>query len=106
VYEFLDYKTRDVMTREPVTVAPDAPLREAEGIFDQHNFNALPVVAPGGEVVGLLSKLDIPCTFRFTEDHMIPPHEEITQDPVSSVMSRDLHCVCPRTRSPRKLGTA
>ena len=103
VYEFLGYQTHDVMTREPLTIAPDAPLREAEEIFEQHNFNALPVVALGGEVIGLLSKLDILRAFRFTEDHMIPPYEEIAQHPVSSVMSRDLHCVCPRTPLTRVL---
>ena len=103
MYEFLDYQTQDVMTREPMTIAPDASLREAEEIFEQHDFNALPVVAPGGEVVGLLSKLDILRAFRFTDDHMFPPYEEITQHPVSSVMSRDLHRVCPRTPLTRVL---
>ncbi len=29
MYEFLDYQTQDVMTREPVTIAPGARLREA-----------------------------------------------------------------------------
>jgi CBS domain-containing protein len=65
VYEFLDYKTQDARTGEPLTIAPDAPLREAGEIFEQHNFNALPVGAPGGKVIGLLSKLDILPTFCF-----------------------------------------
>ena len=67
MYEFLDYETQDVMTREPVTIAPDASLREAEKIFERHDFNALPVLGPGGEVVGLLSKLDVLRAFRFTD---------------------------------------
>ena len=40
VYEFLEYQTQDVMTREPMTIAPDASLRAAEEIFEQHDSTA------------------------------------------------------------------
>lgn len=46
---------RDIMSTEVKTVGPDTPLREAAGILVQHNLEALPVVAEGGEVVGLIS---------------------------------------------------
>jgi len=46
---------RDIMSTEVKSVRPDTPLREAAGILVQHHLEALPVVAEGGEVVGLIS---------------------------------------------------
>ena len=103
MYEFLDYHAEDVMTRDPITVAPGTTLAEAERIFERHGFNALPVVGPRHRLQGWLTQLDLLRGFRFTEEHVFPPYAEIMQQPVSSVMSRDLRTVTPRTPLTRVL---
>jgi CBS domain-containing protein len=96
VYEFLDYRVEDVMTREPVQVRPERTLREVEEIFELHDFNGLPVVDGEGRLVGWVTKLDLLKAFRFDEEHMFPPYEEIMKHPVSSVMSREVQAMTPR----------
>ena len=103
MYDFLDYRAEDVMTREPITVAPETTLAEAERIFEKHDFNGLPVAGSRGELQGWLTKLDVLRAFRFTEEHVFPPYAEIMKQPVSSVMSRDLRTVTPRAPLTRVL---
>jgi CBS domain-containing protein len=105
MYEFLDYRVCDAMTRDPVTIAPEASLAEAEALLEQHDFNALPVVGPGRELVGIVTKLDLLRAFRFTDQHMFPPYEEIMARPVREVMVTDLTTVTPRTPLTRVLET-
>lgn len=96
MYEFLDYLVCDVMQVDPVTVGPDASLADVEAIFAERDFNALPVVERSGEMVGLVTKLDVLKAFRFTEEHMFPPYADIMAQPVSRVMARDVATVTPR----------
>lgn len=88
MYEFLGYTVADVMTRSPVTIAPGRPLVEAAALFDQHDFNALPVVDEAGRLEGLLTKLDFLRAFVFTRESMIPRYHEILARPVASAMTR------------------
>jgi len=103
MYEFLDYRVCDAMTRDPVTVTPDRSLAETEALLEKHAFNALPVVGPGGELRGVVTKLDLLKAFRFTDDHMFPPYEEIMARPVREVMVTDVSTVTPRTPLTRVL---
>jgi CBS domain-containing protein len=103
MYEFLDYQTRDVMTADPVTIGPDASLAELEDLFDKNGFNGVPVLSNAGELLGVVTKLDLLKAFRFTDEHMFPPYAEIMARSVASVMSRDLRSVCPRTPLTRVL---
>jgi len=105
MYEFLDYRACDAMTRDPVTVAPEASLAEAEALLEQHDFNALPVVGAARELLGIVTKLDLLRAFRFTDQHMFPPYEEIMARPVREVMITDLSTVTPRTPLTRVLET-
>ena len=45
MYEFLQYQIRDVMTVDPIAISPKAKLREAEELFETHDFNGAPEVA-------------------------------------------------------------
>jgi CBS domain-containing protein len=103
MYEFLDYRVCDAMTRDPVTIGPDASLAEAEALLEQHDFNALPVVGPAREPLGIVTKLDLLRAFRFTDRHMFPPYEQIMARPVREVMVTDLTTVTPRTPLTRVL---
>lgn len=48
----------DVMTRDVVTIAPDATLRMAARLMAKHGVSALPVVK-GGVAVGVVSETDL-----------------------------------------------
>jgi CBS domain-containing protein len=47
-----------VMTRDPMTVAPDTPLCEAAGILREQKLGCLPVVEKG-RLVGILTVTDL-----------------------------------------------
>lgn len=51
-------KARDLMTEDPVTVAPDAPVAEAARVIASKKHNRLPVVEHG-RLVGVVSRLDV-----------------------------------------------
>ena len=102
MYEFLDYRVEDVMSR-PVTVASDATLAEVERILEERGFNALPVVDAKGRLVGVVTTMDLLKAFTFPEDTILPPYHEIMKRPVASVMSRDPQTVCARTPLTRVL---
>ena len=105
MYEFLDYRVCDAMTRDPVQIAPEASLAEAEALFEKHGFNALPVVGAGGALLGVVTQLDLLRAFRFTDDHMFPPYEQVMATPVGEVMTSDAATVTPRTPLTRVLET-
>lgn len=52
-------KVGDVMTREVVTISPDAPFKHIEQLMHEHGISALPVVDPEGGVVGVVSEADL-----------------------------------------------
>jgi len=103
MYEFLDYRVADVMTKSPVTVTPDTPIAKAEELLERHGWNALPVVEGGSRLVGVVTSLDLLKAFRFTEDRLFPPYEEIMGRPVREVMTEKLTTVSPRTPLTRAL---
>ena len=103
MYEFLEFRTLDVMTREVHTVTPDTKLGRVEEIFDEHEWNGLPVVDEDGKLVGLVTALDLLAAFEFHEDYTFPPYEAIMDRPVWTVMSRDIGTVRPRTPLTRVL---
>ena len=43
MYEFLDYRVEDVMSR-PVMLQPEDAIGKAQALLEEHGFNALPVV--------------------------------------------------------------
>lgn len=49
----------DVMTRPVYTVEPSTTMRAASAILVDHGFSALPVVGPGGLLVGIVSGSDL-----------------------------------------------
>jgi CBS domain-containing protein len=103
LYEFLSYRVSDVMTRRPEVIGPSTTLAEAEGIFASHNFNGLPVVDARGNLLGMLTKLDLLRAFVFTPRRMVPPYEEIMARDVETVMTRQAHTVSPETPLTRVL---
>lgn len=54
----LELPIREIMTTSVVTVVPNTGIREIQNIFADNNFHHLPVVEPGGILVGIISRDD------------------------------------------------
>jgi CBS domain-containing protein len=77
-------RAREVMTRDVVTVRPDASVRQAARVMDDLNVGALPV-CDGRRLVGIVTDRDI--TVRATADGMQPD-----ATPVHVVMTDNVCC--------------
>ena len=49
----------DIMSPDPVTVAPDTSLAKVAELFQRHRFTTLPVVATDGEYAGVIHQIDL-----------------------------------------------
>jgi acetoin utilization protein AcuB len=62
-----------LMTREPITVAPDATIAEAARLMLQHKIGGLPVVEPvGNKLVGIITESDIFRIFAQEAETSVP----------------------------------
>lgn len=52
-------KVKDVMTREPVTIDPEAPLGTAMDVMRRKRIRHLPVVDDAGRLVGIITDRDL-----------------------------------------------
>jgi len=95
MYEFLEYRVKDVMTTDITTIKPETRLGEAEKIFEEHDFNSLPVISKKGKLVGWFTKLDLLSAFCYDDEHMFPPYADIMKEPVSRFMNREIRTVTP-----------
>jgi CBS domain-containing protein len=50
---------QECMTREPVTIAPDAPVLDAAQRMLDHKIGGLQVVAEDGHIVGVITESDL-----------------------------------------------
>jgi CBS domain-containing protein len=89
----------ELMTTPAVTVAPDASLKHAVRLLDEHEITAMPVVDAKGHLVGVLSEADV-LRDRLPSDHCV--HErlvEITAPPINLLVT-DVMTHLPVTVSP------
>lgn len=49
----------DVMSRDPIVVGPQTPLKEAIKILAEQRISGLPVVDESGKLVGVISETDL-----------------------------------------------
>ena len=47
------------MSRDPITISPDKPLKEAAQLMHEREVRRLPVVDAQGQVIGILTRGDI-----------------------------------------------
>jgi CBS domain-containing protein len=52
-------RVRDVMTRDPFTLLPNATIGQAARLLIEHQIGAAPVVDSNGRLVGILSYVDV-----------------------------------------------
>ena len=52
------------MIVEPVTLPPDAPVRDALAVMERYHISGVPITEDGGRLVGILTNRDL----RFIDD--------------------------------------
>jgi CBS domain-containing protein len=82
---------KDIMTREVVTVNPEATLRETIGILRAENVNGAPVVQ-AGQVIGVVSASDI---LDFEVQTPTVPLERQDSEPWSGFEDEVVHTSAP-----------
>ena len=104
---------RDIMSREVVTVGPDATVREMAQTMVERRIRCLPVVDGEGRVLGVVDEEDLvhqdarvhfPTFIHFLESYIMLPtslkrfEKELRQAVgarAAEVMERDFHTVSP-----------
>ncbi|MBH5322415.1 IMP dehydrogenase [Aurantiacibacter sediminis] len=69
------------MVVNPITITPDATLGDAQALMDQHNISGIPVTAPDGKLVGILTNRDV----RFADNPRQPVKELMTSENLATV---------------------
>jgi CBS domain-containing protein len=59
LHKALGQTVGEVMSRNPITISPEKPLKEAAQIMHERNIHRLPVIDPQGQVIGLITTGDI-----------------------------------------------
>jgi CBS domain-containing protein len=82
----------DVMSRDPIVVRPETPLKEAIQILAERRISGLPVVDDAGKLVGIISETDL----MWQETGVTPPAYIMFLDSViylknPAAYERDLH---------------
>lgn len=52
-------RAKDIMHHRVRTVRPETRLRELLRMFDEHGITGAPVVGPGGDLIGMVSRSDL-----------------------------------------------
>jgi CBS domain-containing protein len=55
----MPWQVDDVMTRKVITVAADTPVGQVASLLDREGISAVPVTAPTGGVLGVVSQADL-----------------------------------------------
>ena len=82
-------KVRDVMTRDPVVVSADAPVREAAALLRKYRIGGLPVM-DGGRLAGMITEGDILRLLKtpgISEDLWLPSPLEIIEVPIREAIN-------------------
>ncbi len=82
------------MTPTVITVERQTIIGQLGALFEQHDFNAFPVIEDG-KVRGLVSKLDFLRTFAFTSSQMVPHYDDLMSRRVEDVMTEAIVHVDP-----------
>src|SRR6187549_2984382 len=82
----------DAMTRSVITVTPHTTLREAAAVLSEHHITSLPVVAPDGQLVGVVGEADIVRESLVRDDRTLivhlPTEDGVSVEQVEQVMTR------------------
>jgi CBS domain-containing protein len=102
MYRFLECTAGQYMTRAVITVTRQVTLRGLKALFDEHDFNAFPVVE-NGNMRGIVTKFDFLRAFAFTTRQMVPHYDDLMERPVGEMMTERVFSVEPTTPLTRVL---
>jgi CBS domain-containing protein len=102
MYEFLQERVQDNMTRKVRSIAPERTVAELYRLFAADDFDAYPVVR-NDILVGMVSKLDALNVFALARDRILPRYEEGMATPVGDIMTSDVIAVDGETNLQRVL---
>ena len=94
MYGFLGCAVEQYMTRTVVAVNRQMTMRELAALFEQHDFNAFPVVEDD-KILGIVSKFDFLQLFAFSSSRMVPHYDELMSQRVADVMTEAVVHVDP-----------
>ncbi len=94
MYGFLQCTVEQYMTPTVVTVNRQMTMGELGALFEQHDFNAFPVVEDD-KILGIVSKFDFLRVFAFTSSQMVPHYDELMSRRVTDVMTEAVVHVDP-----------
>jgi len=80
---------KDVMTRDPIVVSANAPVREAAGLLRKHKVGGLPVM-DGEKLVGIITEGDILRLMEtpgISDDLWLPSPLEIIEVPIREAIN-------------------
>ena len=80
-------QVKDIMSGQPIAIAPAEPVAAAARLLAQHNIGALPVCS-GGQLRGMVTDRDIVL-------RCVAPEADPKSVPVKEIMSRRLAAVAP-----------
>lgn len=78
-------KVKDVMTRNPITLPPDAPVLKAKEIMAEKFIAGIPVVDGENRIIGIIT----------TSDVLSVEPEKMAETKVGEVMTKNPMCVLP-----------
>ncbi len=104
-------KTSEIMSREVVSIGPDAPIREAIRLMLEHRISGVPVVDGAGKLVGIMTEGDLLRRFETGTERRLRPWLEFFLGPrrlaedyvkthgrrVGEIMSRAVVSIGPDT---------
>jgi len=102
MYEFLACRVYDYLATPVQTLSSQSTIADALKLFEQFDFNMLPVV-DGGKLLGVVTKFDVLAKFAFTPKQVVPSYDELVSHPVSEIVTKTLCSVDPETPLTRVL---
>ena len=94
MYGFLACTAGQFMTPTVITVERQTTIGQLGALFEQHDFNAFPVMEDG-KVLGLVTKFDFLRTFAFTSSQMVPHYDDLMSHRVADLMTEAIVHVDP-----------
>ena len=94
MYGFLACTASQFMTPTVITVERQTTIGQLGALFEQHDFNAFPVVEDG-KVLELVTKFDFLRTFAFTSSQMVPHYDDLMSRRVADLMTEAIVHVDP-----------
>lgn len=79
----------ELMTEKPLTVHPQMAIPEIKKLFEDHEFNMIPVVEEHQILLGVVTKLDLLRMFRPDDRSLIPNLRALRAEKVEDIMARD-----------------